>query len=207
MTEFTERATRTFCRNPKRRSKLPTPTSNEHAAFCARGCHSAYYRKHCLVCEGAILQPKRGERLICKKAACINAFRESSGTYRYLASQTAESISETPDIIDSKQVLKPDRGWFIVAGPELSPSAFHCAIVGAREAVDGYADINAAHWKAARAGDRGYRLPDAPANLSTVDKSLYWSDLATLPQITADLSIPAFLLRRPEPPQPLAMAA
>jgi hypothetical protein len=158
--EFTETAMRKFCRNPKCRMKLPTPTSNEREAFCCRGCHSAYYRKHCLVCDGAIVQPKRGERLICKKAACIKAFRESSTIYRYQGSQTAESISETHDFIDSKQALKPDRGWFIVAGPKLTPSQFRCAIVGAREAVESFADVNMSHWKAAKAGERGYRLPE-----------------------------------------------
>jgi hypothetical protein len=124
---------------------------------------------------------------------------------RYLpqGSQTAESISETLDFIDSKQAPKPDRGWFTVAGPNLTPSQFHCAIVGAREAVDSFADINAAHWKAARAGERGYRLPDAavvePAKscpATAVDRP----DLS----IPADLSIPPFLDRRPKP---LAMAA
>jgi hypothetical protein len=137
MTEFTETAMRKMCRNPRCGCKLPEPVSNSKAAFCTKGCYSQFYRAHCLVCEAAIQQPKRGERLICKKAACINAFRESSGAYRYPASQTAESISETPDFIGSKQPLKPDRGWFIVAGSELSPSAFHCAIVGAQEAVEG----------------------------------------------------------------------
>ena len=48
-----------------------------------------------------------------------------------------------------------DRGWFIVAGPELTPSQFHCAIVGARAAVDANDLINAAHWRAAQAGERG----------------------------------------------------
>src|ERR1700722_11832464 len=116
MTEFAETAMRKFCRNPRCGSKLPTPVSNPREAFCARGCHSAYYRRHSLVCDGAIVQPKRGERLICRKPACIKAFRESSDAYRYQGSQTAESISETLDFIDSKQPPKPRsrvvyRGW------------------------------------------------------------------------------------------------
>jgi hypothetical protein len=53
MTEFTETAMRHYCRNPKCRSRLKAPVSNPREAFCARGCHSSYYRKRCLICEGA----------------------------------------------------------------------------------------------------------------------------------------------------------
>ena len=41
MTEFAAE-TRYYCRNPKCRSKLPKPVSNEGEAFCARGCHTAF---------------------------------------------------------------------------------------------------------------------------------------------------------------------
>jgi hypothetical protein len=198
MVEFTETMMRKFCRNPKCRMKLPTPTSNERAAFCCRGCHSAYHRRHCLVCDGTIVQPKRGERLICKKAACINAFRDNSATYRYQGSQTAESISETPDFIDSKQALKPDRGWFAVAGPELTPDQFHCAIVGAREAVESVADVNKAHWRSARAGGHGYRVrdPDTPKPLAENPPENGGRSAVLIATITDDLSISDFLLRQ-----------
>ena len=63
MTEFVETAMRSMCRNPRCRSKLPSPVSNPRDAFCTRGCHMAFYRKRCLVCECAIEQPKRGQRL------------------------------------------------------------------------------------------------------------------------------------------------
>ena len=33
------------------RSKLGEPEENDHRAFCARGCHSSFYRHRCLVCE------------------------------------------------------------------------------------------------------------------------------------------------------------
>jgi hypothetical protein len=206
MVEFTETAMRMMCRNPRCGCKLPKPVSNSREAFCCKGCHTQFYRKHCLVCEGPIVQPKRGERLICKKAACIKAFRESSDAYRCQGSQTAESISETPDFISSKQPLKPDRGWFIVAGPKLTPLQFHCAIVGAREAVDSFAEINANHWRAARSGERGYRLSDV-AVVETA-KSYPATVAVTRPDLTIpdDLSIPAFLDRRPRQ-EPLAQAA
>ena len=82
MTEFTE-ALRHYCRYQKCRSKLPAPVSNEREAFCSRGCYGAFYRKRCRVCEQPIEQPKRGERLICKRAACINALRQRPEAYRY----------------------------------------------------------------------------------------------------------------------------
>jgi len=40
---------RHYCR--KCRSKLPAPIENVRKAFCCRGCHSAFYRTRCLVCE------------------------------------------------------------------------------------------------------------------------------------------------------------
>ena len=101
-----------------------------------------------------------------------------------------------------------NRGWSIVAGPELTPSQFHCAIVRAREAVESFADINAAHWKAARAGERGYRLPDDERRPDLGPKSNTGPATAALiATIPDDLSIPAFLDRRPLPRQELAEAA
>jgi hypothetical protein len=42
---------RHYCRNLKCRSKLPAPIENVRKAFCCRGCHGAFYRSRCLVCE------------------------------------------------------------------------------------------------------------------------------------------------------------
>ena len=65
-------------RNPKCRSKLPKPVSNERDAFCARGCHTAFYRKRCLVCEGPI-ERSRDDQKICRKAKCRSAWRARTG--------------------------------------------------------------------------------------------------------------------------------
>ena len=59
MTEFKQELGH-YCRNPKCRSKLPEPVANEREAFCARGCHSGFYRKRCLVCEAPM--ERRTER-------------------------------------------------------------------------------------------------------------------------------------------------
>jgi hypothetical protein len=71
VTEFAAE-TRHYCRYPKCRSKLPKPASNEREAFCARGCHTAFYRKRCLVCEGPI-ERSRDDQKICRKAKCRSA--------------------------------------------------------------------------------------------------------------------------------------
>ena len=76
----------------------------------------------------------------------------------------------------------------------MTPSQFHCATVGARAAVAESDLINAAHWRAARAGERGYCRSDAAAVPPTVS-SENTERHATLP-IPDDLSIPAFLDRR-----------
>ena len=86
-----------------------------------------------------------------------------------------------------------DRGWFIVAGPELTPSQVRCAIVGARTAVDEVDRANAAHWRAAQAGEHGYRRPGA-VTIPPVGPSERTAQHAMLP-IPDDLSIPTFLRR------------
>jgi hypothetical protein len=50
VTEFATSA-RVYCRNPKCRSRLKAAVHNEREVFCARGCHTAFYRKRCLICE------------------------------------------------------------------------------------------------------------------------------------------------------------
>ena len=135
------------CRNPHCRSKLPASVSNPREAFCTRGCHNSFYRHRCLICERPIEQPKRGKRLICKKAKCRSALRSNSFLGRYGTSFTAKLISKEVDFIDRKEPLQPERPWRIVAGPELSTSAFHC--VGGEEAVKAANRTNLSHWRGA----------------------------------------------------------
>jgi hypothetical protein len=107
VTEF-KQETRTYCRNPRCRMKLPVPISNEREAFCARGCHTSFYLHRCLACEGP-LDRKSESQKVCRKVKCRSAWRAGSGFGRYAASSAAKLVSETPDSIDSKQPLKPDR--------------------------------------------------------------------------------------------------
>ena len=134
MTEFAAE-TRHYCRNPKCRSKLPKPVSNEREAFCARGCHTAFYRKRCLVCEGPI-ERSRDDQKICRKAKCRSAWRARTSFGRYIASSDAKLPSKKPVNKGAKGVPKRDPrsiSWLVVAGPPqgISANAYHCAIVGA----------------------------------------------------------------------------
>jgi hypothetical protein len=50
-----------------------------------------------------------------------------------------------------------------VAGPQITANQFHCAVVGAGEALAEADRINDAHWRAAKAGKYGYRRADVTA--------------------------------------------
>jgi hypothetical protein len=111
---------RHYCRNPKCRSKLKEPVENYHKAFCARGCHSSFYLKRCLVCERPIAK-KSSLREICNKPACRSAFRVNKSYYRYPGARSVAIASEVPDFIGPK--------WAVVAGPRPTSDQFHCATV------------------------------------------------------------------------------
>ena len=136
------------------RSKLPVPVNNVREAFCARGCHVSFYRIRCRVCEAPIDQPKRGARLICKKAKCKNAWRMGLSLGRYHTSAAAESPQEVPVNKGPNPGISGDRAssWRIVAaGAPITANQYHCAIVGAAEAVAAVARTNAARWLLRRA--------------------------------------------------------
>jgi hypothetical protein len=139
MTEFAETAMRCMCRNPRCRSKLPMPVSNPRDAFCTPGCHTAFYRKRCRVCECAIEQPKRGQRVVCNKPRCYAAFRrrESLGRYHHPSGEVRIN-SKKPTKLGLKSGLHRDPrsiSWLVIAGPPegITANAYHCAIVGVDE--------------------------------------------------------------------------
>jgi hypothetical protein len=205
MTEF-ETAMRHYCRNPRCRMKLPAPVSNPREAFCTRGCHTSFHLHRCLVCE-APMERKTERQLICGKRLCRNALQARSDLGRYHVSSGTVSRSKTIDSIGLKPAVKAGRAtvWRVVAaGAPITANQYHCAIVGAEQATTEADRINAAHWRAAKAGDRGYRRPDAPTP-NTSRPALVVPTIAAV--IPADLSIPAFL-RRPLPrPEPERIAA
>jgi len=134
-----------FCRHRKCRTKLKTPVSNPREAFSSRGCHTSFYLKRCLVCEGP-LQRRNKTQKVCRKSRCRNAWRARAGFGRYSPSNSVGLASKTLDFIGSKRSLKPDRAWRQIAGPKLSPTQLHCGLVGAKEAVAEAHQKNRASW-------------------------------------------------------------
>jgi hypothetical protein len=166
MTEFAE-TLRHLCRNPRCRSKLPTSVTNPREAFCSKGCRSSFYRKRCVICEGKMVR-KTGNQLVCGKRPCRNALRAQKALGRHLLSSDAKLASKTLDFIDPKLTPKPDLPWRFVAGPKLSPSARHCATVGAGEAVEANNRTNARHWReynAAAEARCSIKRDDVPVNV------------------------------------------
>jgi hypothetical protein len=150
------------CRCRQCHARLSTPTSNAREAFCSRGCHTRFYRTHCRVCEEPIEQPARGTRLTCNKAKCKNVWRTRTGfdPGRYPTFNAVKSFSERPINKGPKVGVDDDRAssWRVAAaGAPISANQYHCATVGAADAIAGVARTNAAHWRAAKAGRRGYR--------------------------------------------------
>jgi hypothetical protein len=143
------------------------------------------------------------------------------------------SPSKTRDSIDSKQALKPDRAWRIIAGPALTPDQLHCATVPDGQIVAGkptwasgsYERIEAQNRRALEAH---FDKLDAEAvandfcaacgrtdNLGVTYCHDCRDDRASKPvpvlrpehRIPGDLSIPAFLRRTPPQADDLPLAA
>jgi hypothetical protein len=203
MTEFTE-TLRHFCRNPRCRSKLPSPVSNPREAFCTRGCHSSFYRKRCLICEQS-MERKNERQLVCSKRRCRNGLQARQNLGKYLPSSDGVSPLENPIKMGIKSGLAGDRAWRIIAG-ELTPTQLRCATVGGKEAVEAINRTNARHWhnaKAERCSIKrddppvniagGYKFPDAPV-IDLAPDMVKTVEHHGLP-ILDDLSIPEFLRR------------
>jgi hypothetical protein len=226
MTEF-DQEMRKMCRNPRCRSKLPAPVSNEREAFCVRGCYSGFYLHRCRVCEEALPKTSKGRpRLICKKAKCRNAWNAGEGFGKYADSAERYPVSRNPEKSAGNAANaggfergKPARGWRIVAGAELSPTSFRFATLPLDDATaDRVSRVNRGYWKeACRAAEErtvlkrhhppvnilgGYKFPDAPD---------LWPPASPpasepMPIVGDGLDIPDFLLLRPHQNQ-MRMAA
>jgi hypothetical protein len=158
VTEFTETSYRHYCRNPKCKAKLPTPVSNPKEAFCSLkpgGCADRYYRLRCYVCEER--KAGRLDARTCGRRKCKNAIRSQKGP---ATTSRVEIGSKTSINTGTFSREKDPRGWswrVRAAGSPITANQYHCATVGANEAIAVADRVNAAHWKAARAGERGYR--------------------------------------------------
>jgi hypothetical protein len=141
---------RHYCRNLRCRSKLPAPVANLRSAFCTKGCHSGFYRKRCLVCEGEMVR-KTENQLVCGKRRCRNALQAHDGFGRYHASSAGVTPLKNSIKPGFKSGVADNRPWRIVTGPELTPMQLHCATVGGQEAVERINGTNLKHWHSANA--------------------------------------------------------
>jgi hypothetical protein len=106
--------------------KLALPVENPRDAFCTRGCHSSFYRRRCVVCEGEMVR-KTEHQLICGKRRCRNALQAGQNLGRYAAPSGSVSAPRNIDSTGTKTGLEPERPWHIAAGPKISASNYHCA--------------------------------------------------------------------------------
>ncbi len=128
MTEFTQ-TLRHYCRNPRCRSKLPSPASDPHKAFCTPGCHSSFYLKRCLVCENDKPARSTARRKLCRRSKCEGRYRKNGAHYSFLGADTA-SAANVPRSAQSTGIKSADfgdRASHIVAGPKITACVYHCA--------------------------------------------------------------------------------
>jgi hypothetical protein len=147
MTGTTERH---MCRNSRCRSRLPAPVSNPREAFCARGCHSQFYRKRCIACEQP-MERKRESQQLCGRRKCKSQFAALKVGFllgRYHPSSHALDASRNSTKPGTFSPLKSDRGWRQVAGPAVD---VHLAAIGADDAVKRRDRVNRARWRVAGA--------------------------------------------------------
>src|SRR6516225_4294170 len=137
MTEFTQ-ILRHYCRNPRCRSKLPSPASDPRKAFCTRGCHSSFYLKRCLVCENDKPAGSTARRKLCRRPKCEGRYRNNSADF-------------------------DDRPWYIVAGPKITAAVYHCASVDPDIAAR--ARVN--DWDRIRRENAWCRRPPIPIDVTT----------------------------------------
>lgn len=195
MTDFIQEL-RHYCRNPRCRSKLKAPLANLREAFCTRGCHNSFYLHRCLVCEQP-MERRSEHQLVCGNRRCRNALRARFDGGRYHAPSAGITPSKKPANIDPKLAPVGDRAWRIVAGPELSASVFHCATVGAEEAV---AKAKVEERTLIKRHDPpvnvlgGYKFPSAPAVNPRPSKPP--ATIAALPVRAGAADIPEFLNRK-----------
>jgi hypothetical protein len=93
--------------------------------------------------------------MICNRAKCKSAWRTGFGFGRYATLKNVKSIQEVPINKGPKVGVSDDRAssWRVIAaGTPISANQYHCATVGAAEAIAAADRANAAHW--ARSGRR-----------------------------------------------------
>jgi hypothetical protein len=132
---MTDRQLRHFCRNPRCRMKLAAPTENERCAFCTSGCHKAFHRKHCLVCERSFAGLDQGRsalvgvrpikhresRRFCSPK-CSAAYRQNPRAYQFRPEVAPAQVKASGTPVNTGFETRL-RTW----GPTLSPTALRLA--------------------------------------------------------------------------------
>jgi hypothetical protein len=177
---------RHYCRHC--RSKLGEPEENDRRAFCARGCHSSFYRHRCLVCEVKFERKNEGQKT-CGRRPCRNALKSHPDAYAFLRKGNHPSASEGAGRSAHSTGIK----WRHVAGPSLDAISFRLATLPldpvTAKRVDG---DNARYWRE----DRAALLP----YVRFIESRLLLDDLPVVdspPIAPSDdpFDIPAFLNR------------
>jgi hypothetical protein len=206
MTEFTQ-TLRHYCRNPRCRSKLPSPSSDPRKAFCTRGCHSSFYLKRCLVCENDKPAGSTARRKLCRRPKCEGRYRKNSAHYSFLGADTA-SAANVPRSAQSTGIKSADFDArpCIVAGPKVSASVYHCATLPLDPETA--KRIAAANDRDRIRQETAWSKPRPPA---PKEMQSDWKPCSPSVPVADDLSIPDFLKREPaavsESPEGLMVAA
>ena len=118
---------RHFCRHC--RGKLTAPTGNPREAFDSKGCHGAFYRHRCLVCERDMPRNSESQRT-CFRAKCKTTWQQKTIQSRFVgdSSLPVSTPLENPIKSGIKSADKYGRRWVIIAGT-ISPNALRCATV------------------------------------------------------------------------------
>ena len=193
MTEFTQ-TLRHYCRNPRCRSKLPSPSSDPRKAFCTRGCHSSFYLKRCLVCENDKPAGSTARRKLCRRPKCEGRYRKNSARYSFLGADTtsAANVPRSAQSTGIKSAGLDDRPWQIVAGPKISAAVYHCTALPVdpetARRIDAANDWGRIRKESAWSKPR----PPAPKEMQSD-----WRPCSPSVPVADDLSIPDFLKREP----------
>jgi hypothetical protein len=118
---------RVRCRNERCRTKLATPTSNEHKAFCKPYCYNQFYKRKCLVCEKPLSEGHR--RQLCNSRDCKRNYRNFRHSYvlEVHNSQNRQGDAKSPCGTGTIFGLKAPPGARVIAGPPLSEFALWAA--------------------------------------------------------------------------------
>jgi hypothetical protein len=121
---------RHYCRHC--RTRLKAPVESDRHGFCARGCHSSFYRSRCLVCEEPLRRKNERQRFGSGHAVCAAEYKRFPRVYdlpRYPSSPASTTASRSADKAGLKTGDKRERRWRQIAGPKLSERELRLATI------------------------------------------------------------------------------